>query len=263
MILSIKGENNTGKSALGLSGPKKLAFFDCDPGGYKRALVTLSEEEQKKVIHYTYPLPKEVLKMQLGVAGQGDRVRGMKELWYKFVDDYFNAVEDDDVQTLQIDTFSQLHPNVIEAVLQEKQESKEVGGKLPANKEYPESLGTYDHKWVNQRLRALIAAAFDNDKHLILVHHMDDVWGKVQNAAGAAVDGVIGRDAKGWKKVGVGAIDLSGIAVHMTQSNKKVAGAGSTMTFKTTFIKAPPALMGQVLENATFDDIYKRVQMVS
>jgi len=263
MILSIKGENNTGKTALGLSAPKPLVFFDCDPGGYKRALVTVPEEDKKLITHHLYPAPKEMLKMQLGVALPNDRVRGMKELWYRLVDDYFNAIEDDDVRTLQIDTFSQLHPNTIEAVLQEKQEGKEVGGKLPPNKEYPESLGTYDHKWVNQRLRALIEAAFNADKHLILVHHMEAVWGKILNEKGALIDGVIGRDAKGWKKVGMAAIDLAGIAVEMKQKNKKIAGGGTIVTFETTFIKSPPALMNQTLENAVFEDINTRVEMLS
>lgn len=262
MILSIKGENNTGKTALGLSAPKPLVYFDQDPGGFKRALVMVPEKDRAGITHHAYPTPKEMLKMQLGV-NLSDRVRGMKELWYKFVDDFFNAVEDPNTATLQIDTFSQLHVNTMESVLQEKQEGKEVNGKLPPNKEYPEALGSYDHKWVNQRLRTIIEAAYNADKHLIIVHHMADVWGKGVNEKGQSVDMVVGRDAKGWSKYGVAAVDLAGIAVEMKQKVQKVAGGGNVVTFTTTFTKAPPALMHQTLENAVFDDIYKRVQMVS
>ncbi len=269
MIFSILGENNSGKSGLGLGFPPILHYFDFDPGGFKRGLGALKDGkarvESGQIVYHAYPMPVSTIKANLGVkleGGGNDRLHGMKELWYGFVDDFCTALDDVNVFSLMVDTFSQLYPVAADAFLQEKQESQEVNGKLPSGKNYREQLIQIEYRDINQRMHAIFDAIPEH-KNLIIVHHMDDVWGKEIDSKGKVVDAVVGRDAKGWKKCGRAGADLADIVMQMEQKQRKKAGEPVETYFEGTFTKAPPILMGQTVEMPTYQDIITRLQMVS
>ena len=269
MIFSIKGENNTGKTALGLSFPLGLHYYDCDPGGFKRGLSAIKDGkglvESGKIAYHSYPMPVSTLKANLGIKGAGmNKMSGMKELWYAFVEDFCSALEDPQVFSLVVDTFSQLYPIASDALLQEKQEAQEdAHGKLPAGKYYREQLIQIEYRTVNQRMHAI----FDyipEEKNLIIIHHMDDVWGEKIDSKGKVVDAVIGRDAKGWKKCGVAASDLADVVIRMEQKQTKPKAGETAKTYFTgTFTKAPPVLMGVSLDMPTAKDVTGRLKLVS
>lgn len=265
MKFSIKGENNTGKTALALSFPKQLEYFDCDPGGFARALVTVPKTERDGIVYHAYPMPVTTIRANLGIdlskSGM-DRLRGVKELWYQFVDAFCDAIDDPNVSTLVIDTFSQLYSICIDAFLQEKQEAQESGGKLPTGQKYRENLIQIEYRNVNQRMHTLFDAVPDH-KNLVVIHHMDDVWGEKLDAKGKVVDAVVGRDAKGWKKCGPAAADLADIVMQMEQQHIKKAGEPLKVVFVGTFKKSPPILMEQSLEFPTYTDIVSRMKLVS
>lgn len=265
MKFSIKGENNTGKTALALSFPKRLVYFDCDPGGFARALTTVPKKEHELIEYNAMPLPVTTIRANLGLdlskTGE-DRLRGMKELWYMFVDRFCDAIENPEVQTIVVDTFSQLYSICCDGFLQEKQEAQEVNGKLKQGEKYRQSLLQIEYRPINQRMHTLFDAVPEH-KNLVVVHHMDDVWGDKLDAKGKVVDGVIGRDAKGWKKCGYGAADLADIVMELAQRRDKKAGDPLKIVFVGTFKKSPPALMEQSLEFPTYKAIIDRIRMVS
>jgi len=267
MIISLKGENFTGKSGFGLSCPKKIGWHETDMNGFERALPHFELADPKirsKIKHYTYPVPDSYMQGDLGVS-VSPRLYGLKELWQEFVHNLLDDIDSVDILSIVIDTFSQMYPICADSLLQEKQEAQEVDGKLPKGERYREQLIQIEYRAVNQRMHAIFDVVAKANKNLIIIHHMTDIWGQVMKD-GQVKDGVVGRDAKGWHNCGLASSDLSDIVIEMAQGDPRKSygnGKQDATKFYSTLVKSGEArsLRGMVIEDLTYDDLITRLNM--
>ena len=268
MIIAIKGENFTGKSGFGFGCPPGISWHETDIGGYERSIPKfelLNPNIRGDIEYNAYPTPQQFQLRDLGLD-TSPRLYGIKELWYEFVRNFITAIDNSYVNTIVVDTFSQLYPICCDAYLQEKQEAQEVNGVLPRDKFYREQLIQIEYRTVNQRMHAIFDVVATTKKVLIITHHMSDVWGQVQKD-GKITDGVIGRNAKGWHNCGMAASDLVDYVILMQQGDGKTKygeGRRNPNKFYSTIEKAGIArsLMGTVIEDLTYDDLMTRAEMM-
>lgn len=187
----ISGETKTGKTTLGLTFPKPLRHFDLDVGGFRRAKHRFQADiDSGQVVSKSYFAPQQAVIGRLDV-GPSKLLVGMKELWYKMLKDYLEALKDEDVATIMFDSWAQVWELCRSAFLQEKQEFKKERSNL-MREEYTEP---------NARMRAILTAAVEMDKNLVLTAPMDDEYEKRQGASGEVLDVVIGRKSAGWRHI--------------------------------------------------------------
>lgn len=192
-VVGIWGDDKTGKTTLGLSAPKPLVHFDLDVGGFDRAKVRLERLGLlKQVVSEAYYLPQQAIINKVIGVKQSPRLVGIKELWYKLLEQYVKALEDSSVSTIMFDSFSQVWELCRLGFLQEKQEAQPTGAKVR------ESLMPIEYAEPNARMRALIYASRQMGKNLVLTHYLTDLReDKIVN--GEVVSVVVGKTYAGWK----------------------------------------------------------------
>ena len=258
MIVSLKGEANSGKSAFALSFPGKVLVHEFDYGGFERA-VTVHRDRQDAgdYVLKSYTPPLDNVRKNLGIKDETtQRLHGIRALWEQFIDDFCDGLEDSTVNSLSLDTFSKLYYLNAEALVELMQDEQELKG-MKAGDKYRQQLLQIEYGKVNTRMNALFEAAANKGKNIILVHHMADTYGQVLNN-GKVETAVTGRDAKGWKHCGFAAADLSDIVLQFTQET-----VDGKLVFRATFTKAPPALMGTYMDMPTYDDMVNRLKLVN
>ena len=156
MITAIWGLEKSCKTTLGLTWPKPLKHFDFDLG-YERASHRFKGQDIASSKHIT--------PIQLGA-----RLYGCKELWYKFITDYNKTLEDKSTATVMVDTATQLWEVCRMAYLQEKQENQ------APNERLRQSLIPVEYAEPNARMKSIIQAARQHDKHLVLIHYARDEY---------------------------------------------------------------------------------------
>jgi hypothetical protein len=199
MILAIAGEEKTCKTTLALSAPKKILHMDFDVGGFRRASHRFIEQIKTGVLESRpyYP-PQQAIRDKL-LRGTREatqhrsagKVIGYKDLWYRMLEDYVSALEGTEYETIIMDSFVQVWEICRLCFLEEKQERD------PKR----ESLLQIEYGEPNARMRALILAARQVDKNLILIHHMTDKR-EARLVDGKKEDFVVGRIPAGWGYIG-------------------------------------------------------------
>ena len=160
MILAIWGDNKTGKSTMAMTFPKPLVVFDFDLGS-QRALPLFHEEFKQGLIKINqYPMP-----LQFNLP----RVEGARELWERFQQDYVDTLKDESIQTVVIDTATQLYAVVRMAYLEKLQDAQiaQDGEKVRLRIR----LNQYEYAEPYHRLDTTIYAARSFGKHLVLTHY--------------------------------------------------------------------------------------------
>ena len=125
-FLVIVGENKTGKTTLAMTSPGKIGWMEFDVGGVDRAAWRFPDIREKIVLKQ-YVTPLEEVKLRLGLVSNRkhiESVTGMAELWQQIVDDYFEFLEDPEIQTIVVDPYPQLWKINTASLLQEKQEDQ-------------------------------------------------------------------------------------------------------------------------------------------
>lgn len=153
LIVAIDGETGSGKNRLAFSFPDPIAFLSFDPNYAK----TLNEarKTRKRILRASYSLP--VIKpdgrnaeVVAGVAG---------ELWDKVAVDFMGAIRDSKVQTIIVDTATELFELIKLAIY----------GKTVQVMQ--RDLG---HAYASYR--QFIREAESSDKNLVLIHKMKDEY---------------------------------------------------------------------------------------
>ena len=196
------GENKTGTSSLSLTFPKPLYHVDFDPGGFERAARRFQEEVANGLIeHRTFFTPLQALRDKVGditTMKPVKKLRGYKEQWYEMLSLYFGILEGGKYKTAVFDTFTGVYELCRDAYLQELQEAQ------PATAQPRERLLQIEYGAINKRMKVLIDAATEisqsREFHLVLVHHMTDIYEK-KLVDGKVEDFKVGRDFAGWKKL--------------------------------------------------------------
>lgn len=216
MKLIVWGEDKTGKSTLALTAPKPLAYFVFDVGGDERALwkfeddvnsgniITSRQDPRLKTsiaFKYPQPLPKISLKEA--------PLSGFKELWNRFLLDYVWALENPKIKSVVIDTGTLLWEIVRQGFLQEKQEFQMQRG-LKSGESMREKLLPIEYAEPNSRMRALLQAAGNQGKNIVMTHHARDEFKAMATEKGIEEVRTGTRECAGWS--GLGAI--ADVVVH-------------------------------------------------
>lgn len=221
-VVGIWGEDKTGKSTLALTFPKPMLVLEIDVGGFDRAVNPISVGN--KMYHWqdliksgditikNYAMPfqtDQISNLSLGertLASPSRKVKGMRELYYRLLQDYMDALDDPNIQTIVVDTGTLLWELTTSAYLQELQEKQfdQKGNLLPGEKMRVQ-LQQIEYKEPNIRMRAFIYQSKVRGKFLIMTHHASDEYGQIM-VNGSLQKGPTGKRAMhGWNSFGDGA----------------------------------------------------------
>jgi hypothetical protein len=206
-ITAIVGEEGTGKTSMALSFPKKVAHFDIDVGGYRRAAWRLDTDG---ITSKPYPKPLRMEKL-LGQQSENissrievkfpKKVEGMKELWQQIVVDFVAACQDQEINTIIFDSATLLWNICHNSVLQEAQErqllkwqSDKAHKDIPFNEnDYRERLQAIEYGPANDKMTQLFHTARAFNKNLVLTHYPTDVYGPMPDGKGGFVEARTGE----------------------------------------------------------------------
>lgn len=200
-IVTICGDEGTGKTTMTLTFPKPIVHFDTDVGGFRRAIWRL---DAKDIVSNSYPKPIQIEKL-MGQTGQPStrvvipkKVEGMKELWQQIVTDFVAACTNASVRTIVIDSSTSLWNICHQSHLQELQEKQLAQHRLKNPKvpfdesEYREKLLPIEYGPANDRMRTVLHTARSFNKNLVLTHYPTDEYGVVPDGKGNMVEGKTG-----------------------------------------------------------------------
>lgn len=177
VILSIEGNEATGKTALALTAPLPIVMFSLDMGSERALYGALYEkyfDGLKIQTHRYQPLKpgekppayegNDITVYQLPAPIQLDNMRlvGYMEQWDYFMQVYAKAIQDPNVATVVVDTMTLLRKNKCDAYLQELQQ----GGR--ARKQ----LTQIEYGHPDGAIRSLYTFAQSLGRNFIGIHHL-------------------------------------------------------------------------------------------
>lgn len=174
MIVAIWGEEKSGKSTMALTFPRPIKHFDLDVGGYDRAAWRI---DKAGVDSKSYTLPIQIEKMMGSTSPSirlSKRVIGYREVWQDIIKDFVDACQDSTVQTIVIDSSTQLWVICHTALLQEKQERQKAEKPTLPDHMLRERLQPVE--FPNERMRSLIYTARSCGKNLVLTHYPRNIY---------------------------------------------------------------------------------------
>lgn len=178
-IILVSGGPGTGKSTFAIPEDLAGAYFEFDPGSYRRATDALPPSRTENVTLHKFYAPLTNLlnlgKVNVGQTGgvgsaATQHLEGWRELYVEFVDAYLKALASD-IDYITFDTETREWLLVRQAWLQQVQEAQ-----LSNNKQEADRLGTLQYTETNARQAQLMDAARLYDKHLILLSHTKEEW---------------------------------------------------------------------------------------
>ena len=256
-VLSIWGDNKTGKSTLALTAPKPMLHMDLDLGFQRAAPRFQAEIASEEITTKRYPVPLQT---------RPPRIYGIKEVWQTFQADLLKALESKTIKTVVVDTHTQLWEICRLGFLQEKQENQfypdgnmkkiEVNGKY-IEQTLRERLLPIEYGEPNNRMRSIIYAARSMGKILVLTHYARDIYRQVMTADKGLVEQNLSattgeREADAWKYV-EGLCDImvkTSVSVAVPQAKVTLSGVGLS-------------LVGVELTEPTYDKLVKLVNFAT
>jgi hypothetical protein len=204
------GKEGSGKTTFGLTFPKPLYHFDLDVGGFERAnwrlpegtrLLQLNAHDSLQEVRWAdydivskpYLSPVQLDKL-LGAERITDpvskkltvrfprEVSGYRELWQEIIVDYVEVCKQSLVQSVMIDSATQIWNICHNALLQDKQEIQKANGIKPESPLFREKLLPVE--FPNDKMRTLIYNARNFGKNLVLTHYPKDDYKDVMGANG-------------------------------------------------------------------------------
>ena len=242
LVVSLVGEEKTGKSTFATTAPPPVAYAELDPGGLDRAIWRLNDKAKANIHRANFYVPQQAdptslatlrstiqLKREGKIANranlrqvQNGALVGMTELWYEFLSWYIEQLDDPAIRSIVIDSGSLLWDLCHQSHLQEIQSLS------PGRT----SLTSFEYADPNTKMKGIIAAAQQTDKNLIFIHHTDNEYQDV------IIDGkkesiVAGQKHKGWNHIRP-LIDLElwfdlKTANKTTTNESKISLSGVTM----------------------------------
>ncbi len=181
MITALWGKEKSWKTTMALTWPKPIFHFDLDVGGYDRAAWRLNTDD---IESKSYPTPIQMEKL-MGQVKDGVTIKfpkkllGIKEVWQQIVIDFVAAVSRPEIQTVVMDSATQLWSLCHRGRLQELQEVQVAKSKGNiSDNDLRERLQPIEYAEPNDRMRTLIYTARSYGKHLVLTHYPRDVYGQ-------------------------------------------------------------------------------------
>lgn len=191
MIISLEGVRKTTKSTFGLSAPPKIVFFNFDLGVDRVEPRYRPPEGTVTVIDYG----------TLAITNKKKQTAFVQKEWNRLLKEYNDALEDPEVQTVVFDTFTAVWELRRLAYLAELNDEAEKKGESQRRNLMPQ-----EYFIPNTDMKMILTQAKIHNKHLILIHHLKEVY-KEGKPTGE-------MEADGFKYTG----DLADVIL---QSNKK------------------------------------------
>lgn len=179
MIISIEGEEATAKTTIAYTSPLPIVGFSFDIGS-KRALYGTKYSEWFEGLRIAVHRRKvedspadsrlwkvndiTILEMPQPIQLESVAIKGFLELWTYFINSLFNAIEDESIKTIVIDTMTLARRYKADAYLQELQES----GKMR------KQLQQIEYGHVNDSIRNIYNTMGTLDRNFVAVHHLTD-----------------------------------------------------------------------------------------
>ena len=256
MLLSIEGEEATGKTVLAYTAPLPIVGFSFDLGS-ERALYGTQFEKHFKGLDiqtnkYTGKntigmLGKDITIWELPQPVQLDSnmIAGCLEQWAFFIGKVGEALQDTKVRTLVVDTMTLARRLKADAYLQELQEK----GK---NDEKPrKQLQQIEYGHANDSIRNIYTACQGLGKNLIAIHHLTDEY-----KPGILPNGTAGSVASG-KRILEGLAQTYryvDVAIRMEKVGKKLTGVVNKCGYNLD-------LEGERMDDLTWDRLVNRVML--
>jgi hypothetical protein len=153
-----------------------------------------------------YILPVSInLEADIGATRSVKILKGWKELWYKFAQDYFKFLDDPNIATIMINTGTIFYDLTCQGYLQELQEKQLpllANGTGRDGKPLRVKLQKQEYTEPNDRMRAFAYQAKAKEKNLIVTHHATDEYGPIRTSKGTEIDKTGKRVMHGWKRWG-------------------------------------------------------------
>lgn len=272
-ITGIWGEDKSCKSTLAMSYPKPLVVMEFDIGGFERAcrnhphLPIKQWVEAGLIIYEEYALPLQGVKMDS--AGNvtflpSKAINGIKELFYKWLSQYFKHLQDPNIKTIVVDTGTLLYNTVIcDGYLQELQEKQLADptnrGALRSQLQQQEYREPYD------RMRGITYQAKRSKKNLVLTHHAADEFKPMLQKDGSIAKSATGkRERHGWRDLG-DSVDYM-IHTYIVNEPIMVDGKNSGQTKAVPYGKIEIAevleLAGMEFREPTYEKIIQIANMI-
>ena len=176
IVCAVWGAEGSGKTTFALTFPQPIFHLDLDVGGFARAIWRL---DSAKITSKSYPTPIQMEKL-MGAKKIGATVRfprqviGFKEVWQQIVVDFVAACQDKEINTIVVDSATQLWNIAHTSFLQEKQEIQMAKGITPEDDRFREQLQPVE--FPNDRIRSIIYTARSCGKNLVLTHYPRNIY---------------------------------------------------------------------------------------
>lgn len=257
MLISLEGEEATGKTTFAYTAPLKVVGFSFDMGA-QRALYggKASLFEGLKINVVPYPSGCKPIKawedfdiavyeMPRPVQLRGIRIQGCIAMWEYLVQLYNMAMEDPTVRSVVLDTATIARRVRCDAFLEDLQDN------TPKGKEARVRLTQIEYGAPNDDIRALYTRAEGIKKNLILVHHLTDEYKDHINSKGDKEQVITGRRVLEGLKGTHRAVD---VALLLEEEKGEVVGTMLKCGYNL-------GLKGASLANPTWDSVATRISM--
>ncbi len=199
MILSIEGEEATGKTTLAYTLPSPVVGFQFDLGSERALYGTQFDElfKDKKIQTVSYvpaELPKPgwkghditVYELPSPIQLEGVRISGAQELWLYFIRLFAQALTDTSVKGIVVDTMTLARRIRADAYLQTLQDKAfDKAGKRIQGVSLREQLLQIEYGHANSSIRDMYTAGAGQRKNMAVVHHLTDE--RTPNSSGEMV----------------------------------------------------------------------------
>lgn len=196
MILSIEGEEKTGKTTTAYTAPLRIVGFQFDLGAERALLGGMFDKYFKGLEIAFVPLyswkpgdgfKADITIFELPVPVQVDstQVRGVREVWDYFLSIVGEAIRDPLVRSLVVDTMTLARRVKADAYLQALQEKEKTSGRT--------KLLQIEYGAPNSAIRDLFNSSNSVRKNLIAVHHLTNEYAQVHNKQGEIESQATGR----------------------------------------------------------------------
>ena len=256
MIISIEGQEATGKTTLAYTAPYPIVGISFDLGD-RRAIYGTKYPEyfagmEVAIIEHSRELAEEAYKKATGnditifqlrmpVQMETGKLSGCIELWDKFIGLLVKAIEDSTISTVVVDTMTLARKLKADAHLQEAQK-RDVGRQQLIQIEYGP---------VNDAIRNIYNYAQSTGKNLVATHHLQDEYKNVPGIGGRTESMPTGNMVlEGYNKT-LQAVDLG---VRMEKRKGELFG-------KLLKVGDNLSLEGQELANPNWNSIVTMIEM--
>jgi len=258
VLVSLEGEEATGKTTCAYTAPRKVVGLSFDMGAhraiYGAKYEELFQDSKIQIIPYA-PAPSfkpawddydiTIYELLRPIQMDNIRVSGCIEVWSYFTQLFVAAMTDPAVRSIVIDTMTVARRVRVDAHLEALQNMSKQGEKMR------ERLQQIEYGRPNDAIRDAYFMSQGLKKNLVAIHHLTDEYGEVMSKRGEREQVATGKRVLEGLSQTYRFVD---VAVRMEKANKQLSGV---------FVKCGYNLdlEGQNIFDPTWDRIVTVIEM--